>query len=157
MAFYKKQFNEKFGVYHPQAVTVGKPIDTDKIAERLAKISTVSKADVVAVLAELPGVMADYMSQGKSVHLEGLGNFRYTLSTEGVQNPDEFDFQKQLKAVRVTFTPERKGGNTRGATATRSLVPADIEWYEWAGKDEDASSGEEGGGDDSGESPDPIG
>jgi len=33
MAYYKKQFNEKTGVYFPQAVVVGKPIETKKIAE----------------------------------------------------------------------------------------------------------------------------
>ena len=110
MAFYKKQFNERTNVYYPQAVTVGAPIDTKKVAERLAQISTVSKADVAAVLAELPGVMADYMSQGKSVRLDGLGTFRYTLDTNGVATEEEFDFQAQLKAVRVQFTPQRAVG-----------------------------------------------
>lgn len=158
MAFYKKQFSEKFGVYFPQAVTVGSPVDTKKIAERLAAISTVSKADVAAVLAELPGVLADYMSQGKSVRLDGLGTFRYTLSTEGVEQEADFDFQKQVKAVRVSFTPQREGAVTRGGTATRPLVPSGIEWQEWLGRAEEASSGSddtgggtEGGGGDDGE------
>lgn len=137
MAFYKKRHSEKFGVYFPQAVTVGSPIDTKKVAERLAQISTVSKADVAAVLAELPGVLADYMSQGKSVKLDGLGTFRYTLATKGVETEDAFDFQKQVKAVRVQFTPQREGAVTRGATATRPLVPAGIEWQEWLGKEEE--------------------
>ena len=115
MAFYKKEFNEKFGVYYPKAVTVGNPVDTKKIAERLAAISTVSKADVAAVLAELPGVLADYMSQGKSVRLDGLGTFRYTLDTRGVEQEADFNFKKQLKAVRVQFTPQKEGGTTRGS------------------------------------------
>ena len=155
MAFFKKQHNEKFGVWYPQAVTVGQPVETKKVAERLAAISTVSKADVAAVLAELPGVLADYMSQGKSVRLEGLGTFRYTLDTKGVETEEEFDFQTQVKAVRVQFTPQKEGGATRGATATRPLVPADIEWTEWLGRAEEASAGENtpggSGSDDSGE------
>ena len=81
MAYFKEQFNEKNGVWFPQAVVVGKPIETKKIAQRLAQISTVSYADVLAVLAELPGVMADYMAQGKSVRLEGFGTFRYALDS----------------------------------------------------------------------------
>ena len=108
-------YNEKTGVHYPLAVTVGKPIETKKIAERLAQISTVSKADVAAVLAELPGVLADYMAQGKSVRLEGLGTFRYTLNTEGVPTREEMDFQKQVKAVRVQFTPARKAAPPRAA------------------------------------------
>lgn len=143
MAFYKKQYSEKFGVYYPQAITVGKPIELKQVAERLAQISTVSKADVLAVLAELPGVMADYMSQGKSVRLDGLGNFRYTLESKGVATEEEFDFQKQLKAVRVSFTPQREGAVTRGSTSTRPLVPAGIEWQEWLGKEEEAAEEED--------------
>ena len=137
MAFYKRQFNDRHNVWYPVAVTVGQPIDTKKVAERLAQISTVSKADVAAVLAELPGVMADYMGQGKSVRLDGLGTFRYTLDTNGVATEEEFDFQAQLKAVRVQFTPQREGAVTRGSTANRPLVPAGIEWQEWLGKDEE--------------------
>ena len=134
MAYYKEQYNEKNGVWYPHAITVGKPIDTKKIAQRLAQISTVSLADVVAVLAELPGVMADYLAQGKSVKLDGLGNFRYVLDTDGVENRDDFDFQKQVKAIRVRFTPTREGAVTKGGTATRALVPTGIEWLKYDGQ-----------------------
>ena len=154
MAFYKKMYNEKTGVYYPLAVTVGKPVETKKIAERLAAISTVSKADVAAVLAELPGVLADYMSQGKSVRLDGLGTFRYTLSTKGVPTEAEFDFAAQVEAVRVQFVPQREGAATRGGTATRELVPAGIEWQEWLGKAEEASDDDTGGGNQGGGSDD---
>ena len=134
MAFYKKQYNEKFGVYYPLAITVGKPVDTKEIADRLAKISTVSRADAYAVLMEMGGVLADIMKEGKSARLEGLGTFRYKLETEGVADEKDFDAQKQIKAVRVQFTPEREGAATRGGTQTRALVPGNVEWHEWAGK-----------------------
>ena len=142
MSYYKWQHNEKLGVYFPQAVVQGEPVSTKKIAERLARISTVSLADVLAVLAEMPGVLSDYMSQGKSVRLDGLGTFRYTLETTGVQNEEDRDFQKQLKAVRVSFVPQREGAVSRGIAATRPLVPNDIEWIEWKGKDEDLGEDE---------------
>ena len=151
MAFYKKQFNAKTGVYYPQAVTVGKPVETKEIAERLARISTVSKSDVAAVLGDLAGVLADYMAQGKSVRLDGLGTFRLTLDSAGVASEADFDFQKQLKAVRVQFTPQREGAVTRGGTATRALVPSGIEWQEWGGEasaaDDDTEEPTEPGGD----------
>ncbi len=147
MAFYKKQFNEEHGVWYPQAVVVGKPVETKQVADRLAKISTVSRADVLAVLAELPGVLADYMAQGKSVRLDGLGTFRYTLDTEGVEQEQDFDVQAQVKAIRVSFTPQREGGTTRGSSATRALVPSGIEWlpYDGPAAAEDGT-GEDGGG-----------
>ena len=128
MAFYKKQHNQKYGVWYPTAITVGQPVPTKKVAQRLSAMCTVTYADVMAVLGELPGVMADLMAQGKSVRLDGLGTFRYTLSTKGVTEETDFDFQKQVRAVRVQFVPQREGAVTKGGTATRSLVPTGIEW-----------------------------
>ena len=155
MAFYKKQFNKKFNVFHPVAVTVGKPVGTNQVAARLAEISTVSKADVLAVLANLPGVLADYMAQGKSVKLDGLGHFRLTLDTQGVEQEADFDAQAQIKAVRVQFTPERTGGATRGAKPTRPLVPGSIEWLEYGGEVEEENP-DDTDDEDGGTSPDPI-
>ena len=84
--------------------------------------------------------MADYMGQGKSVRLDGLGTFRYTLKTRGVTNEDDFDFQKQVEAIRVQFVPAREGAQTKGSVATRGLVPTGIEWLPY-----DAIATEEGG------------
>lgn len=152
MAFYKEQYSEKFGVYFPQAVVVGKPVDTKEVAKRLAKISTVSLADVLAVLAEMPGVLADFMAQGKSVRLDGLGTFRLTLETEGVANREDMDFQKQVKAVRVSFIPQREGAVTKGGTATRALVPTGIEWLKYDGQSAtDDGTDPDGGGVEEGE------
>lgn len=128
MAFYKKQFHKETGVYYPQAVTVGNPVETKEVAERLAQISTVSKSDVAAVLGDLAGVLADFMKQGKSVRLDGLGTFRLTLDTTGVKEEKDFDFNKQVKAVRVQFTPQREGNTKRGEAITRGMVSTGIEW-----------------------------
>ena len=119
---------------------------------------TVTYADVMAVLGELPGVMADYMGQGKSVRLDGLGTFRYTLDSKGVETESDFDFQKQVRAVRVQFVPQREGAMTKGSTATRTLVPSDLEWipYDAALQEQEGAGTEEPdpsepGGEDEGE------
>ena len=104
----------------------------------------------MAVLGELPGVMAELMSQGKSVRLDGLGTFRYTLATKGVTSEDEFDFQKQVQAVRVQFVPQREGAQTKGSTATRSLVPTGIEWMAYDASLEASGTGGGTDGDDDG-------
>ena len=148
MSFYKKAFNEKFGVYYPAAVTVGQPVPVKKVAKRLSQMCTVTYADVMAVLGELPGVMADYMAQGKSVRLDGLGTFRYTLKTRGVADEADFDFQKQVEAVRVQFVPQREGAQTKGSVSTRSLVPTGIEWLPF-----EAIEAEDGGGSGGGSEP----
>ena len=140
MSYYRKVYNQKFGVWYPSAVVMGQPVPVKKGAKRLSQMCTVTYADVMAVLGELPGVMADYMSQGKSVRLDGLGTFRYTLDSKGVEQEADFNFQKQVRAVRVQFVPQREGAMTKGSTATRTLVPADLEWIPY-----DAALAEEEG------------
>lgn len=129
MPFWKKMFNEKQAVYYPRAIVQGRPVETETIARDLAKISTVSNSDVQAVLGDISGVMHTRMSQGKSVHITGLGYFRYALDTKGVKDLADFDFTKQVKAVRVEFVPERS--MLSNGTYTRALVDSDtLEWIE---------------------------
>lgn len=156
MPFWKKSFNKKNAVYYPQALVQGKPVETETIAKDLAKISTVSNSDVQAVLGDIAGVMHTRMAQGKSVHIKGLGYFRYVLSTHGVKDLKDFDFQKQVEAVRVEFIPERT--KLSSGTYTRALVDSDeLEWIELSpdAKDDDPAGGGSGG--DSGTEENPLG
>lgn len=41
MAFYKKKKQKVNGLWYPMAVTVGKPVNTDEVADRLAQIAGV--------------------------------------------------------------------------------------------------------------------
>ena len=153
MPFWKKAYQKKQGVYYPQAIVQGKPVETDTIAKDLAKISTVSNFDVQAVLGDIAPVMHARMAQGKSVHIKGLGYFRYVLDTTGVENLEDFDFQKQVKAVRVEFIPERT--RTASGTYTRALVDSDqLEWIELAPNTEEQDPAKD---DDEGQTENPLG
>ena len=159
MPFWKKMLNQKQAVYYPRAIVQGKPVETETIAKDLAKISTVSNSDVQAVLGDIAGVMHTRMSQGKSVHIKGLGYFRYVLDTTGVKDLKDFDFEKQVKAVRVEFVPERtrlsSGAYTRalvdslsGEQRAAALVDSEqLEWIELSAttEDQDPSHGGDGG------------
>lgn len=130
-------FNKKQAVYYPRAIVQGKPVETETIAKDLAKISTVSTSDVYAVMDDIADVMHTRMSQGKSVHIKGLGYFRYALDTKGVKDLNDFDFQKQVQAVRVEFIPERT--RMSNGAYTRTLVDSDeLEWTELSPKTEDS-------------------
>lgn len=129
MPFWKKSFQKTKGTYYPQAIVQGKSVETETIARDLAKISTVSNSDVQAVLGDISGVMHTRMAQGKSVHIKGLGYFRYVLDTKGVKDLADFDFSKQVQAVRVQFVPERS--KLSNGTFTRALVDSEqLEWIE---------------------------
>ena len=121
MPFWKKMLNQKQAVYYPRAIVKGKPVETETIAKDLAKISTVS-------------------------NIKGLGYFRYVLDTTGVKDLKDFDFEKQVKAVRVEFVPERS--RLSSGAYTRALVDSEqLEWIELSAdtEDQDPSKGGEGG------------
>lgn len=147
MPFWKKSFNQRNQVYFPQAIVQGKPVETETIAKDLAKISTVSNSDVQAVLGDISGVMHNRMAQGKSVHIKGLGYFRYVLDTKGVKDLKDFNFEQQVQAVRVQFVPERT--KLSSGAYTRALVDSDeLEWIELSSETKDSlpDSGGDGGG-----------
>lgn len=150
MAFFKKFYKKMSNKWYPQAVTVGKPVTTKEIADRLAQISTVSRSDVYAVLMDLAGVLADYMAQGRSVKIDGLGSFYYTLTAKGkgVETPEEVN-ASQIEGVRVRFIPEatRKSG---AKSMNRSLISDNIFWMELKGEPETTP---DGGGDEGEDGP----
>ena len=118
----------------------------------MSKISTVSNSDVQAVLGDIAGVMHLRMAQGKSVHIKGLGYFRYSLNTKGVENLADFNFDKQVEAVRVEFVPERT--KQSGGTYTRALVDSEqLEWIELSPDTEDDAPSQGGGDEDQNENP----
>lgn len=145
MAFFKRVKQKINGLWYPKSITVGKPVTTDEVADRLAQISTVSRADTYAVLKELGGVLGDFMGQGRTVKLDGLGTFYYTAncSGNGVESEDKVT-ASQITGVRVRFIPETTR-TASGKVSTRSMVSNNIFWQEWGGKSSTPTSGDEGG------------
>lgn len=96
------------------------------------------------------------MVQGKSVHIKGLGYFLYTFDTVGVENLEDFDFEKQVKAVRVEFIPERT--KLANGTYTRALVDSDqLEWIELSPDTQDSDPAQDEDDTPESGSPDPMG
>ena len=135
MLFFKRVMR-KLGnklLWFPQLMTVGKPADTEELAGRVSAISTVSKGDVFAVLSDLPDVMADILSNGRAVHIDGLGSFYLSCTSRGngVETKEEVN-ESQIKGLKVVFLPERRRGGDR--KMRRPLVRQDMEFIEWQGK-----------------------
>ena len=133
MAFYKAKQMKQDGKWYPFAVQVDEPFSTEELADELAEISTVSRADVYAVLGNLPGVMAKMMAQGRAVRMDGLGTFRYTINAQkqGVDTAEEVGTD-QIVGVRVRYVPETR--RPTKSTTTRALVDDDLRWVRFDGK-----------------------
>jgi len=119
-----------------------------RLVERLAQISTVSKSDVQAVMGDLASVLADYMSLGYTVEIEGLGTFYYTAVTnkQGVSTAEEVS-PEQITDVRIRFLPETSRSSDN-KTVTRALSNVEIKWEEYGSKNEKTTSSDGDDGDD---------
>lgn len=132
MAFFKAQQMKTNGKYYPVAVLVDRPMEIDEIAAQIAEASTVAKADVVAVLASLPSIMARGMNAGRSVHLQDVGHFRYTAAAKkGGRDTAKEVTAADIVRARVRFTPETRFS---GDTTTRALTPSEVRWTRFDGQ-----------------------
>ena len=144
MAFFKKNQQKINNLWYPHAITVGKPVDTDQVAARLSQLSTVTPGDSYAVMKNLGGVLGDYMAQGRTVKIDGVGTFYYTAATNknGVESTDKVS-ASQITGVRVRFIPEVRRNSSKKVT-TRSMVDTNIFWEEWGGNSTNGSAGGSG-------------
>ena len=137
MAFFKIRKKKVNGLYYPEAVVMGKQVSTMEVAAMLSDRSTVTRADTLAVLSDLGTVLSNYMAQGRSVKLDGIGSFRYTICAkkQGVESEEKVS-TNQIKNVRVRFTPETTR-NSDNSVATRSMQAFSIDWIKWNPKEEE--------------------
>ncbi|MBM6671714.1 HU family DNA-binding protein [Phocaeicola coprophilus] len=125
MAYYKKQ--KLNGKWYPRSVTVG-TLTTADVAERLSRMSTVTRGDVYAVLLGLGEVMGEMLAMGSSVKLDGLGTF-YLVGKAvgaGVDTPQEVS-PRQFRKLSVAFIPEYSRTSSHAVVA-RTIVPRQVQW-----------------------------
>lgn len=141
MAFYNVKQLKPTDKYYPVAVLVDEPMEIDEIARQISDMCTVNKADIVAVLTALPTVMSRGMNAGRSVHLDEIGYFRYTINArKGGRDTAKEVTEEDIESVRIRFTPETSYPTGKGTT--RSLVDADIRWTKWTGAEVSDGSGD---------------
>lgn len=150
MAYYKPQKMKTNGRYYPVAVITDRPMETDELAQQISEASTVSKADVVAVLAALPSAMSRGMNAGRSVHLQDIGYFCYTAAAKkGGQETAEKVTANDVEYARIQFRPETQFKNG----ATTRVLSNNVHWTRWEGKEAEGTSEGEGEGEGGGELP----
>jgi len=74
------------------------------LTKRIEKISTVSGADIRAVVYAMVDVMKDSLSEGQIVRLGELGSLRVSIGSEGKDTEKEVN-SASITSSRVIFTP----------------------------------------------------
>ena len=86
--------------------------DMDTLCVMIGARSTVSSADVKAVLDNLNFILDKELRAGRIVKLGEFGNVRLSLSSNGASDKKSFT-QADVKGARVIFTPGASLRNTK--------------------------------------------
>lgn len=83
--------------YHPRTVSWHK-VTTEKLAQEIQYESSLTRADVKAVLTSLADKLANHLADGQKVHLEGIGYLSVSLQCDR-----EIHNQEDMKRAPVMF------------------------------------------------------
>ena len=89
--------------WYGRAVSMGR-VKTADLAEEISHSTTVTRADIMAVLIELTQVMKKHLQNSMTVELDGLGDFRVGLKTKVA------DKAHSLSSRHPRLPPDRQGG-----------------------------------------------
>ena len=95
------------------------------IYKLVAARSTVSSADVKAVLDNLNYILDLELQDGRIVQLGEFGNFRITVGSEGVEDKKKFS-ASMIRAPKIVFTPGFDLRETK-KTMGYSLITPEVE------------------------------
>jgi predicted histone-like DNA-binding protein len=78
-----------------------------EVCDRIELSSSPTRADVVGVVRSLSDLLIDRLSNGSSVHIEGIGYFSLSISAPSFDDPSEIN-ARHIKVRSVEFRPEKK-------------------------------------------------
>ena len=111
----RKDMSEDAGpgskLYYATAVSAGE-MTLEELCEDIAESSTVTSADVKAVLDRLGWILSKNLKAGRIVQVGELGNFRMTLGSSGVSTIEEFN-TSLIRKPKVVFYPGKRLQETR--------------------------------------------
>lgn len=81
------------------------------LIERVAFEQSVYSRDIIeGVIDRLTTVMVELITSGESVKWDGLGTFAPYVESTGVNDPESYDVNVNVKGIHVRFIPENKKG-----------------------------------------------
>ena len=75
------------------------------LANRVSARCTVTEPDILAVISALVFEMNQVLKAGNRVKLDGLGTFRVSFHSQGVEDAKDFNVQKNIYGAHVLFAP----------------------------------------------------
>lgn len=110
MAVFYRKYQDKrdgsstFGKWYGRSVMLN-VVSTKQLAEEIAHATTVTYADVVAVLAETSQALKQHLQNSHKVVLDGIGSFKVGISSAPANSSSDFGAQN-IKGYRINYSPE---------------------------------------------------
>lgn len=89
-------------------ITDSEVVDVERLAETITKRGGLTKGTVVDVLSDLPNVMAELLSEGKTVEIPMLGSFNLSIGTDAQIHPDSKRRMRSVEVRGVKFQPDKE-------------------------------------------------
>ncbi len=83
-------------------------VTIDDLAEKIEQRCTLTRADILAVIAELKVAMKEELQASNRVKIADLGTFKLSINTKPADSIEDFSALTNVKAVKVLFQPEMK-------------------------------------------------
>lgn len=95
----------------------------NQLCKLISTRSAISSAHVKSVIDNLNWVMDLELREGRVVQLGEFGSFRLSISSEGTEDPKDFNASK-IKKARIIFTP---GASLRATNAGTVFISDDVQ------------------------------
>lgn len=93
------------GKWFAKAVSLS-TVDTKQLAEEISHSTTVTRADIMAVIIELVQVMKNHLLNSDKVQVDGLGSFSVGIKSKAADAIEDVNANK-ITGYRVNFAPEK--------------------------------------------------
>jgi len=107
-----------YQLWRPEVVRTGQTVNVKELSKHISHATTLTQADVSAVLLSLPEAMNVHLNQGHTVRLDGLGTYTVYGRSQGNGVTDKSKVRpSQFTSLMLKFRPEYSvaigGGHTR--------------------------------------------
>ncbi|WP_235655824.1 HU family DNA-binding protein [Prevotella heparinolytica] len=85
-----------------------KPLSPKALTRAATANTTTAPIELEAAMELLAAFIPQQLQQGHTVNVPGLGSFRLTFKSDGVEDIDKFNAGQMIKSPRIVFTPAKE-------------------------------------------------
>ena len=85
-----------------------KPLSPKALTRAATANTTTAPIELESAMELLAAFIPQQLQQGHTVNVPGMGTFRLTFKSDGVEDIDKFNAGQMIKSPRIVFTPAKE-------------------------------------------------